>query len=72
MRTSMAAPAPARGDVEPGYDERPFERRNPRQRRDHHSHHETTMDMDTRVLIRGSRRGQVVGETTPTRDRVRL
>ena len=72
MRTSMAEPAPARDDIEPADDERPFERRNPRQRRDHHNHRETTMEVETRLLIRGSSRGHVVGETTPTRDRVRL
>ena len=68
----MAEPAPVRGDIEAADDERPFERRNPRQRRDHLNQRETAMETETRLLIRGSSRGHVVGETTPTRDRVRL
>jgi hypothetical protein len=68
----MAEPASARGDIEPANDEGAYARRNPRQRRDHLNHHETTIGMATRLSIRGSSRGNVVEETTPTRDRVRL
>jgi hypothetical protein len=72
MRTTMAEPASARGGIEPSDDDRPYERGNPRQRRDHHDNRETTIDLETRLLSRGSSRGHAVGETTPTRDRVRL
>jgi hypothetical protein len=68
----MAEPVSARGDIEPADDERPYEHHNPRQRRDHHNNRETTIDTETRLLIRGSSRRHVVGETTPTRDRVRF
>ena len=72
MRTTMAEPASARGAIEPGDDEHPYEYGNPRQRRDRHNNRETTIDMETPFLIRGSSRGHVVRETTPTRDRARL
>jgi hypothetical protein len=72
MRTTMADPASAHGDIEPADDERAYEHGNPRQRRDQHNNSETTIEMETRVLIRGSSRRHVVRETTPTRDRVRL
>jgi len=64
----MAEPASARGDFEPADDKR----RNPRQRRDHHDTRETAIHRETRLSVRGSSRGRVVRETTPTRDRVRL
>ncbi len=68
----MAEPVSARGDIEPADDERAYEHGNPRQRRDHRNNSETTIEMETRLVIRGSSRRNVVGETTPTRDRVRL
>jgi hypothetical protein len=73
MRTTMAEPRSARGDIEPADAERARERRNPRKRSDHHDNRETTIDVERRLLlIRGSSRGHVVEETTPTRDHVRL
>jgi hypothetical protein len=72
MRTTMAEPASARGAIEPGDDERPYAHGNPRQRRDRHNNRETTIDKEPPFLIRGSSRRHAVGETTPTRDRVRL
>jgi len=68
MKTTMAEPASARGDFGPADDKRG----NPRQRRNHHDNPETAIHMETRSSIRGSSRGHVVRETTPTRDRVRL
>ena len=71
MRTTMAEPTSACGEIELADDERPCERGNPRQRRDPHNR-EITIDTEAPLLIRGSSRGHFVGETTPTRDRVRL
>jgi hypothetical protein len=71
MRTTMAGSASSCGDVEAADDEHVHARGNPRQRRDHHRNRETAIDRETRVLIRGSSRN-AGGETTPTRDRVRL
>ena len=67
----MAESASSCGDVEAADDEHVDARDNPRQRRCHHNNRETAIDRETRVLIRGSSRDGV-GETTPTRDRVRL
>ena len=72
MRTTMAEPASARGAIEPEADERLCAHGNPRQRRDRHNNCETTIDVGRPFVIRRSSRGHAVGETTPTRDRVRL